>query len=101
MNKRIIFALSALAGIAFAAAPAPAAPVTLDLRAVLPVCEAALEAAIGGRDAGPVLEQGFKGLSADQKAAAVGVCQVYALGAVSMLRHVTAAPKLPAGGTAI
>lgn len=75
--------------------------VQFDLRAILPVCERALQAAIDGHSAAPVLEEGFKALPDDQKQAALGVCQVYALGAVSMLKHMQAAPKVPAGGTSI
>jgi hypothetical protein len=94
------FALFGLLGTALAAAPAPA-PRPVDISAIIPVCEAGLEAAIAGHDAGPVLEQGFKALPPEQRAAAEAVCQVYALGAVSMLKHMSAAPKIPAGGTSI
>lgn len=75
-----------------------AAPTIADL---LPVCEAALRQALDGHDPSALLEQAFKALPDDQKQAAIGVCHVYAAGAVSMLKHMSEAPKLPAGGKSI
>lgn len=109
MKKRMILMLAVLAFTlpsgsrrVLAATQAPdKAQAQFDMRAILPVCERALQAAIDGHSAAPVLEEGFKALPEDQKQAALGVCQVYALGAVSMLKHMSAAPKIPAGGTSI
>jgi hypothetical protein len=108
MKKRLILMLAAVlvaqpAGARRAAAmtqtaerAAAAAPVQ-----VLPICEKALAAAIDGHDALAVVKDAVKDLPEPQQQQVLGVCGVYLLGAVSMLKHAREAAPLPAGGTSI
>ena len=93
MTKKAFLILAAMALAAApvaAAAPAPA-PTVAD---VLPVCEQALAAAIGGHDAHATVEDNIKGLPEEQRQAVLAICGVYIAGAVSMLKHIapTVAP---------
>lgn len=87
----------ALAAVQTPERAAAAAPAELTAEQVLPICERALEAAIGGRDAKAVVEDAVKRLPEAQRATVLSVCGVYLAGAVSMLKHASEPPAVPAG----
>lgn len=111
MKKRVVIMLAGLlfgqvagahaAGTRRALAQAETSDKAITVADIIPVCERAMDEAISGRDPSGMLEDAFKSLPPDQRGAAMGVCQVYLTGAVTMLKRLREAPKLPAGGTSI
>lgn len=103
MLKRILLASALLLACcqpAFAAPPSPVAP-TLSASEALAICDKALDAALAGHDGRAVVADAVKALPEDQQHAVLGFCGVYMAGAVAMLKRVTAAPALPAGGKSV